>query len=142
MSQSGIERKYLPSASSLTSESSFQLEDPLSAQDQSSVPSAFQLFSNELLFHLLSPPLHVYLSLSLSLARSLAFFQRAIKIQHAAEGEAERKKEEAANERKRKAEESQKWEENREDRVAGELTKRNNNGNELCDTRKRKDFSP
>jgi len=43
-----------------------------------------------------------------------------VRIQHAAEGEAERKKEEATAERKRKAEQSQQWEENRDDRVAGE----------------------
>jgi DnaJ family protein C protein 8 len=45
---------------------------------------------------------------------------RAIRIQHAAEGEAERKREEATAERKRKLEESDKWENTRDDRINGE----------------------
>ena len=45
---------------------------------------------------------------------------RAVRIQHAAEGEADRKREEAAAERKRKAEESDKWEKTRDERISGE----------------------
>jgi DnaJ family protein C protein 8 len=42
---------------------------------------------------------------------------RAIRIQHAAEGEADRKREEAAAERKRKADESEVWEKTRDTRI-------------------------
>lgn len=42
---------------------------------------------------------------------------RAIRLQHASEGEESRKKEEAAAERKRKVDEKEEWERNRDDRV-------------------------
>lgn len=46
-------------------------------------------------------------------------FIRAIRLQHAAEGEEMRKREEAAEERKRKAEEKDDWEKNRDSRING-----------------------
>lgn len=49
-----------------------------------------------------------------------AHLHRAVKMQHESEGEEQRKKEEAAVERKRKAEEKDNWEANRDTRVAGE----------------------
>jgi len=45
--------------------------------------------------------------------------RRAIRLQHAAEGAAERKREEAIEERKRKADEKEQWEATRDERVAG-----------------------
>ncbi|KDN52159.1 DnaJ-domain-containing protein [Tilletiaria anomala UBC 951] len=45
--------------------------------------------------------------------------RKAVRLQHAAEGAEQRKKEEAATERKRKAEEAERWEETRDERVAG-----------------------
>ena len=46
---------------------------------------------------------------------------RAIRLQHQAEGEAQRKKEEAIAERKRKADEEAEWEATRDSRVAGKI---------------------
>lgn len=43
--------------------------------------------------------------------------RRAIRIQHAAEGEEQRKREDAEKERKRKLEEKEQWENNRQDRI-------------------------
>ncbi|KAK0560807.1 DnaJ subfamily C member 8 [Tilletia horrida] len=45
--------------------------------------------------------------------------RRAIRLQHAAEGAEQRKREEAIEERKRKADEKEQWEATRDDRVAG-----------------------
>ena len=45
--------------------------------------------------------------------------RKLIKMQHAMEGAEERKREEAIVERKRKVEEKERWEETREERVAG-----------------------
>lgn len=45
--------------------------------------------------------------------------RKAIRIQHQAEGEAQRKKEEAIAERKRKSEQDTVWESTRDHRVAG-----------------------
>lgn len=45
--------------------------------------------------------------------------RKQIKMQHAMEGEEERKKEQQLQERKRKADEKVKWEETRDERVAG-----------------------
>ncbi|CAO1632633.1 unnamed protein product [Parajaminaea phylloscopi] len=45
--------------------------------------------------------------------------RKALRMQHAMEGEEERKKEQALEERKRKADEKVKWEETRDERVAG-----------------------
>lgn len=46
--------------------------------------------------------------------------RRAVRIQHAAEGEEQRKREDAIAERKRKAEESEQWERTRDDRISSE----------------------
>lgn len=43
--------------------------------------------------------------------------RKAIRIQHAAEGEEQRKREDAENERKRKVEEKEQWEQNRQNRI-------------------------
>lgn len=45
-----------------------------------------------------------------------------MRIQHAAEGEEQRKKDEAVQERKRKADEKEHWENTREERISGEQT--------------------
>ncbi|KAK0529655.1 DnaJ subfamily C member 8 [Tilletia horrida] len=45
--------------------------------------------------------------------------RRAIRLQHAAEGAEQRKREEAVEERKRKADEKEQWEATRDERVAG-----------------------
>lgn len=45
--------------------------------------------------------------------------RKALRMQHAMEGEEERKKEQAVEERKRKVQEKERWEETRDERVAG-----------------------